>query len=739
MPSPSAGGAPVETPGPTSTTHGTPAPGAPQDVYLVLAGGASLGSYEAGYAATFLQFLRENRELFTLRGISGTSAGGINAIAGGLEYCRADAAPDRDRSVNYDAWMPISWQMLYDPDAVSAHALFHHDALREHGHRVLDPTRYPLRSDCNVAIQVAVTQTMNARHMRDAKASAAMVEYIGVELHVRPDGSARYMQMPPAADQSPRRVALLAGPDGEVSPDEVFNMILATSAIPAGLPPVRMEVLEATPANPHAPRITSPRLYYDGGIFENVPVQSVLPFLQDAQTPAPLVMIVDLDSGDVPATPPQRPDEEAAESRVTSMASTWLRYARARDYAASLLALESLPVETRRARQRYPVTGEFLSQLAAFFDRNFRRTDYALGVRDAQMDLDAWGARTKVDTRRSAPMPDDHCIAELIDGELSDDETLHGCDARLPAAMRATLRALAAAAAHRCDAQAIPSMACARVFQEDLRGRLAGDHPPTRRERRLRNAPGRAPTEDFQAFLEELRVSGFRAELADGLPRLRASARARPELVWSRLLEDAIARYADAQPTSHLRAAIALEAMLASALPALPRPVFSGLLNLNGLEAAVQLPLTHKLRLDLGATAEWGLPADRAKGWHVLAAGPVMRLGWSFARREALISTQADVHAGVLFGPVLPGVADGTIGPGQMRGISRPNAAVFLGVAPRFVLLRRLQIDLPLRVYWLCDTPACRSFASRTPAYAISLRIGWSWTIGARIRPAARD
>lgn len=708
---------------PRTAQRGSSRAAAQRDVYLVLAGGAGLGNYEAGYAATVLQFLRENRHIFRLRGISGTSAGGINALAGALEYCRTAPIDADYTSANYDAWMPISWKMIYDENLVTREAVFHHQNLATHGARILAARSYRLRHDCDLVTQVAVTRNLSPDAMSDPQRSVYMVEYLGVRVTSDALGQVVYRQLPPLANRTPRRAALLADPEGIVAPEQVLQMIMATAAFPAGFPHVAMTILEGSADDDEENHVRSERVYYDGGVFENVPVRPILPFLHDkeASEAAALVIIVDLDNPRIPSLSPIR----NAGSGLTSMAGNWLKFARARDYASSVLELEAQKTEIWRAFQRYPVTSEFLSSFAGFLDKSFREVDYALGVHDAVEDLRLWQG----DDAPPPLSPTAACAHQLLLGE-----TTSNCSHTLSANHLAILRGLVASAEVRCQSETVSSMGCASFREENLADRLPPPPVSTAREARLRRAPGKAPADDFQAFLEELRFGDFEPEMADDWLTLRGEKGRRPEVLWSRLIEDALHRFANKQAPPHISSQVAFETLLSSSLPVLPRPSASALINLNGLEVTMNAPLSPRFSADIGLNAEWALRRDRERGWHLFSAGPVARVGWMLSKRQALVSSIADLHAGVLFGPAYPDIVEGRSGPGDARGDSRPNAAVFAGVAPRFVLLRRLQVDFPLRAYWLCTTPACTQFASARPAYSITFRIGWNWTLSPRIR-----
>src|SRR5690625_1523444 len=725
---------------PESDTASTPSSGAPRDVYLILAGGASLGAYEAGYAAIVAQFLRKNAETFTLRGISGTSAGAINAFAAALEYCKdtnqQGPTPPTPEEVPYLTWIPMGWSMIYDQTKVTREAIFHFDNLFEHGLELLEPTSYTLRSDCNIPIQVAVTQESARQQHADPTNALELIEYIGVRLTATADGRARYVQMPPRDHRPPHLLTLPARKNHTISAHDVMRMITASAAFPMGFPSVRMTVLGPSPLDPDGAPVTLERQYYDGGIFDNVPVATIFDALESGgdDTPAhsthtgkPLVLIVDLKNQRLPQP---SSNLQIGDGSLGAMTNRWMSYARARAYADAVQTLQDNQIDTWRAVQRYPAASEFLAAFAGFLDRSFRETDYLLGAHDALQDL------READETQDLTPPQPHPQVACMDELLRADETPACAHSLLSENILVTLRAIAAAASSRCDAASLPTMGCASFNQERLRDRLPSPQHTNREKRKLRRIGELSPHADFDAFLYELSQGDFQPSLTHTWPDMPARLRKNPTYLYSRLVEDAFHVFADRQKGSALRTEVAFDTLLQTSLAIPPRVSLSALVNLHSAELAFNVPLSLRFSVDLGGTTEWGLQSGRKHRGHIISGGPVLRLSANLSEQSALMAIMADVHAGVLFGPTFASVTEEHRGVGYARSKSIPNAAAFVGIAPRVFILRRLQIDLPIRAYWLCANASCTDFVDRTPAYSISVRIGWNWTLPSSIRSA---
>lgn len=702
---------------------------APRDVYMVLAGGASLGSYEAGYVATFVQFLRENSGRFHLKGISGTSAGSINSFASALEFCRSveentpkSAEPD---SIPYAAWMPIDWLMIYDKDKVSTKAMFHTDGLIAHGIEILRAKGVAFRPGCKVPIRVAVTREMDRPEHAQPTDTLTMIEYIGVELRISSQGEPQYFQLPIRVDDLPHQVTLVAEKDGRINLANVMQMMAASAAFPMAFPPVNMDVMTFLPNQEDAGPVTTARMYYDGGIFDNVPLRSIFRNIEDESTRAPLVVVIDLQDQRLPETVREL---GANNDGLSNMTQTWMHYARSRAYADTVHLLSGEDIQTLRAHQRYPTASGFLAAFAGFLDLSFRKTDYLLGEYDARQDL----LRTAGIAPDALPASSAQttCLQQLLDGKTTD-----SCDTNaLPDNIIATLRGLVAAGNVRCESLAIPSMGCASFVEEKLDQRLWRPEQRAGQIRRKKRHTQESPQQDFAAFLQELALGDFVPSLKEDWTELSQHLSRNPARLYTRVIEDGLHEFAKKQATSTIRAALAFDAILQSALPISPRTSLSTLISLHSIEATVNVPISMRLSMDAGGTAEWGISPDRRKKWHLVSGGPVVRFGVNLSKSQTTFALFADMHAGILFGPTFDNVVIHHNGVGFSRSKTIPHAAVFVGIAPRIFILRRLQLDLPVRAYWLCANAACTSFVDKKPSYGIALRVGWNWTTSAKVR-----
>ena len=91
-----------------------PALAAPLPASMTIAGGVSLGAYEAGLVYYTLESLRANPGLTELKLATGASAGSVNGFMAVLQSCGPGVANPR-QSLFWKAWIPLGLDNLTQP------------------------------------------------------------------------------------------------------------------------------------------------------------------------------------------------------------------------------------------------------------------------------------------------------------------------------------------------------------------------------------------------------------------------------------------------------------------------------------------------------------------------------------------------------------------------------------------------------------------------------------------------
>ena len=294
----------------------------PYRLSLAISGGASKGAYEAGLIWGIIEVLRqaENSEDWSLGGvarpieiasITGTSAGGINALLAALAWSvkpeNEGGFPNRiDENIFRDVWLLPDVNRLLPSNATSP--LFLPDdavlsrkdlvaAARELRKNWGTPGTF--HPDQRLPMGVTVTRVEPETLIASGVAVQNQRFYIPFEMRVQPDGSAKFFfdpaDYPPLSDPAMILMPWSMGDEPFVLSDQqVEDALLTTSAFPIGfgrkrLTYCRLEAFSKDEQSGVAPsgktadlnhdNLVCPEGYglaeaefADGGLFDNLPI-----------------------------------------------------------------------------------------------------------------------------------------------------------------------------------------------------------------------------------------------------------------------------------------------------------------------------------------------------------------------------------------------------------------------------------------------------------------------------------
>ena len=544
-----------------------PGPAAPEQlrrtdipVALVLSGGVSLGSYEAGLSWAVVRYSREASSRPDASGaprlvaVTGASAGSVNALLSGILWCAAPGSDEDSVAHNllHDLWMGIGFDGLL-PDGAAGYmpgdALLSTrpllEGFGEFEHRFGGATAWRrFRPGCRLPIGLTVTRARAAEH-----------EIGGLTL--RTQRFALPWRLEVGADGSPHVVSQRLG-DAEVRPDvldiaqrdrtelgtalswpQVMQGLLASAAFPLAFRarelcdcaprcPLSNQVRTGTCEGPLGPitHLSCParspegepltlcsHQYVDGGILDNTPVGLGVDLTQSLSVTQPLQPVtyvyidpdlrrlrpVTSESGAPPAPTPTRALAQNLEETVR-LASELVATARTEDLSRTLRN-GSWNVTTRRLL--YETASSLLS--------------FAAVERDAAVSL----GRAKPDSEPSL-------------GETEPRSAARG------AVGRALLRCFAKQAR---DAESVRS--CSRELAEVMAGRdPPGDRSPPTEEEVILLAEGmrhaasdvlrdhvKPSAHDAETFAREMRIAAVGMTfLANEMTRVARGATPEPRL-----------------------------------------------------------------------------------------------------------------------------------------------------------------------------------------------------------------
>jgi predicted acylesterase/phospholipase RssA len=312
----------------------------PHDIALTISGGVSLGAYEAGLTWGTVRFLRLARAepiqgpTFrpNLIGVTGASAGSINALLAAALWCEApeSTADDSvDSNLLRDTWLPVGLDDLLPEDAsayrpddglLSRRALERALALLRAQVFIPNDTRR-FQPGCSVPLGFSVTRVKpEVSHIAGLPAMTQRF-VVPLALEVTPSGRVRLHHQPLPSNGELSSSALMLGesPDPEppghaLDSDQVSQAVLASAAFPVAFSPRELcDCTASCPLEQRVPQGSCPgpdaerpltgltcaarstpgqelmlcrRPYVDGGVFDNAPVGLAIELVESRRGPS---------------------------------------------------------------------------------------------------------------------------------------------------------------------------------------------------------------------------------------------------------------------------------------------------------------------------------------------------------------------------------------------------------------------------------------------------------------------
>ncbi|HZH77330.1 MAG TPA: patatin-like phospholipase family protein [Archangium sp.] len=390
---------------------------------LVVSGGVSLGSYQAGFLYYYTLFLHDRARVlraipsehrtslqalglelpedppsgFTI--VTGASAGSVNALLSAYTGCRE---PERtpSKSLFFQTWNTLALESLLRPGSVGVDHAFSSEPITQAMERLknLDPEGW---RNCRFSLG-ATTTRLQSREI-DLAQAANLHPLTGEPLRL-----ARYTEKFLLTAQGERGKApafcTFPGCDGEPPPgafyprlvqpeggsiplDNVFNMVAASGAFPTAFEPrVVPHRYFDTRAGQWVEDSTT--RFADGGIFNNNPLDLALRMSQWEKASlrgSHRFLYFDPNAVDWKWSPEkQRPWKgpgllSTFENLLTGFADTAMRAQLMDTLEAEPDIRERIDVPVRHA----PLAGEYLLAMSAFLDEDFRTFDFHRGMVDA--------------------------------------------------------------------------------------------------------------------------------------------------------------------------------------------------------------------------------------------------------------------------------------------------------------------------------------------------------------------
>jgi predicted acylesterase/phospholipase RssA len=396
---------------------------------IVISGGVSLGSHQGGVLHYLSQFLGSysayvrsklavtDARLPTgdIRVATGASAGSINAFISSMASCRAPVSNPVE-SLFYRTWIPVGMEGLDRETGVTStsvlsrapidSAICRLRRLWQPGYRggcSDDDIAQPIQgrwSDQACAGQLAFNVTrMVARDIPLPSAAGAgtlsakrqteqfVVRY---EKQAGPNQEPKFFPVKPPESAMRALYPVLGkkGVDAEISLDDVFQLIKASSSFPVAFEPVELphQLYGVDSSNQPVQLASDTSIrFIDGGVFDNTPLGVALT-LSDWACEDPFFVFVEPDAiGWKKAAPiaKQQVKDETIFGTYGPFVSDFITVSRQAELLNAIAQHEQIRGTLQVPPRQLPTaSGEILNFLG-FFEKDFRRFDFYLGMTDS--------------------------------------------------------------------------------------------------------------------------------------------------------------------------------------------------------------------------------------------------------------------------------------------------------------------------------------------------------------------
>ncbi len=246
---------------------------------LTTSGGVSLGSYQSGlsyFSNQVVKFTQGHEfKLFT-----GASAGGINSFLTLLDSCAIEQSTPRS-SIFWRSWIPLGIKTLYIPEKVGKYNLLSREQVEKILDLMEDQWRKGLRTDCEVVLSLSVTRANKYELPIVERLSVPrLAESFILKIKGRGAGIVPVIENYPFPDE--KRIRLLlpfkyGGANEEKDNFAIMRELLsATAAFPLAFAPVPISYCIKRPLEKGtlcADEDVRTDKFIDGGVFDNGPIR----------------------------------------------------------------------------------------------------------------------------------------------------------------------------------------------------------------------------------------------------------------------------------------------------------------------------------------------------------------------------------------------------------------------------------------------------------------------------------
>ncbi|NJK88515.1 MAG: patatin-like phospholipase family protein [Myxococcales bacterium] len=391
----------------------------------VVSGGVSLGSYQAGFLYLVGEAYRHDGRPWQVPLVTGASAGSANGFISALAAC-LPPEPDPTRSLGWRTWVPVGFEELFDEARVESDALFHRGALLGATEVIWSELARGIPAECDFVQGITATRVYPLEvELQGGLRIPRQEEKFSFRIRGRGEGRPPWFSnyVDPYSEVE---VPLLPFEEDDALDwdaarrnfERFRTVLFASMAFPLAfapqpiahcltIPPDRSSFIPSLDVSCPEPARTD--AFVDGGVLDNAPLRlahllatsglrsdrRLRPVWRDLSVSAWTdrrrrhegmeYVYVDPSLTAYPMTEPleARPRRDDALDLVATLFSNFVYVARSKELYMLLEDRSQVVPAVRLSHRHQPTAGDPLYAFMGFFEQDFRRFDFYLGLFDA--------------------------------------------------------------------------------------------------------------------------------------------------------------------------------------------------------------------------------------------------------------------------------------------------------------------------------------------------------------------
>ncbi len=371
-----------------------------KDKGFALSGGVSLGSYEAG---VLYSLISENREELAkeTKVVYGASAGSINGLLGVFDLCGFRIS-SRESNLLWKMWIPIGLNQLEtrNPNVPS---LFDRQSIEPLFNELRERWVEGFKESCDLHFGVAVTRKEPlVDELKPGLEIVRQPEFFSVRIRGQGPGKFPLVENSKHKDKRSYRSYLPVGESPEKDMEILLGLIQASSAFPGAFEPYPIEFCFLKPGEIFTgckSTLTKKQQFLDGGIYHNGPVgYAYETLLQNSSDKNFELYYINASSpliGHKEIVEKKSQEPQGVLKEFSTLFYNFMMQARIFELAKSLEKYPDLEDHLKTNQKHYPLVSEPLYAFMGFFESDFRKSDFYLGIYDGENNSKTMSSKDK--------------------------------------------------------------------------------------------------------------------------------------------------------------------------------------------------------------------------------------------------------------------------------------------------------------------------------------------------------